>query len=186
MTKTKKMTTSAVLIAMSAALMIISKMFPMPWMQGGSVTLASMVPIITISLVIDCKWGILSGVIFALIQILTGFAPPPTANLIDFILVVFLDYIAAFGILGTAGFFYKFFGKNAWSIPASGIIVTSLRYICHIISGVLIWGVYADEGQSVWAYSIIYNGGYMLPEIIITGIVLTVSSKFISQFISKK
>ncbi|MDD4690390.1 MAG: energy-coupled thiamine transporter ThiT, partial [Eubacteriales bacterium] len=46
-----------------------------------------------------------------------------------------------------------------------------LRYVCHILSGVIIWGVYAEEGQSVLAYSIIYNGTYMIPEIIITTIV---------------
>lgn len=182
MTKTRKLTTSAVLIAMSAVLMMISKMLPMVWMQGGSVTIASMVPIIAISLIIDCKWGILSGVVFAIIQMMTGFAPPPTADLMNFVLVIFLDYIAAFGVPGTAGAFYKILGGRIWAVPVSGVISVALRYICHIVSGVLIWGVYAEEGQSVLAYSVIYNGGYMVPEIIITGTVLAVLAKFITKF----
>lgn len=181
MTKTKKLTTAAMLIAMSTVLMMISKALPMQWLQGGSITLASMVPIITVSLVIDWRWGVLSGVVFALIHMITGFVPPPTSSLSDFVLVVILDYIAAFGVLGTAGLFYSLFGRKAWAIPLCGVAVCTLRYICHIISGVIIWGVYAKEGQSVLIYSLLYNGGYMLPEIIISGALLAASAKFIHK-----
>ena len=61
MKKTKKLVFSAIMIALSAVLVIVSKLIPSVWLQGGSVTLASMVPIISVSLVIGTKWGLLSG-----------------------------------------------------------------------------------------------------------------------------
>ena len=179
MSKTKKLTICAIMVALATVLMLISKIIPAPWMQGGSITIASMVPIIVASLIIDCKWGILSGFVFSLIQMISGFNPPPTQTFINFVLVILLDYVVAFGVLGTAGFFYNIMGKKLWAIPVSGAIVTILRYICHILSGILIWGVYAEEGQTVLAYSVTYNGSYMIPEIIITTVVLAVLSKFI-------
>ena len=72
---------------------------------------------------------------------------------------------------------WMFNGKKFFAIPVSAFIVTTLRYLCHILSGILIWGVYAEEGQSILAYSIIYNGTYMLPEIIISTIVTAIIFK---------
>jgi thiamine transporter len=172
MTKTKKLTLCALSVALATVLAMVSKLIPAPWLQGGSVTLASMVPIVAVSIMVDWRWGILTSVVYALIQMMTGFYPPPTQTIWNFFLVIFLDYIAAFGVLGFAGGIYNLTGKKKWSIPLSGAIVTLARYICHILSGILIWGVYAEEGQSVLAYSLIYNGSYMIPEIIITTAVL--------------
>ena len=186
MTKTKKLTLCALLVAMATVLAMVSKIIPAPWLQGGSVTLASMVPIIAVSVIIDYRWGLLASVVYSLIQMLTGFYPPPTQTILYFFLVIFLDYVAAFGVLGLAGCFYKLFGSKKWAIPVSGAIVTFLRYICHILSGVLIWGVYAGEGQSVLAYSLIYNGSYMIPEIIITTIVLALISGVIEKMSASK
>jgi len=171
---TKKLTTSALMTALATLLMFISKIIPAPWLQGGSVTLASMVPIVFIGILYGTKWGICSSVAFALIQMMFGFYPPPTQSFIYFVLVVLLDYLLAFGVLGLSGMFYSLFGKNKFAIPLSAFTVTSLRYICHILSGLLIWGVYAPEGQGVLIYSLVYNGSYMVPEIIITTIVTTI------------
>ena len=173
MSKTKKITLSAVLVALSFALVVVSKLIPAPWMQGGSVTIASMVPIILASLLLGTKWGLACGLAFSLIQMMTGFYPPPTQNFISFIAVIFLDYVGAFSVLGLANLFVKLMGSKSWAIPLSGTIVTGLRFIMHILSGILIWGVYA-EGSSVLVYSITYNGSYMIPEMIITTIVLAI------------
>ena len=181
MTKTKKITTSAVLIALSSVLMIASKLIPSPWLQGGSVTLASMVPIILISFINGAKWGVLSGFVFSLIQMMTGFYPPPAQNFISFTAVIFLDYIFAFSVLGCADIFKKLTKNKAWSESVAGVIVTALRYFFHILSGILIWGVYAEEGQTVLAYSVIYNGSYMIPEIIITGVVIAMITPIIKK-----
>ena len=171
MNTTKKITTSALLIALATVLMWVSKLIPAPWLQGGSVTIASMVPIVMVGIMFGTKWGLCSSIAYAVIQMIFGFYPPPTQNFLNFVLVIMLDYIVAFGVLGLSGMFYKISGKKAFSAPLAAFIVTTLRYVCHILSGVLIWGVYAEEGQTVLAYSLIYNGSYMIPEIIITTVV---------------
>ena len=171
MKTTKKITVSALMIALATVLMWVSKLIPAPWMQGGSVTLASMVPVITVGILLGTKWGLFASVAYALLQMMFGFYPPPTQTFFNFALVVLLDYIFAFGVLGLSGLFYKMLGNKYFAIPISAFIVTLLRYICHIFSGILIWGVYAGEGQSVLIYSLLYNGSYMIPEIIISTVV---------------
>lgn len=179
--KTKKLTTSAIMVALAAVLMFVSKVIPAPWLQGGSITLASMVPIIAVSLIYGSKWGLISGFVYSLIQLISGFYPPPTQNFLSFTLVVLLDYIIAFSVLGISHFFYKLTGSKKISIPISGMITVFIRYVCHILSGILIWGVYAPKGQTVLLYSLTYNGSYMIPEIIITGVVLYLISDFIKS-----
>ncbi len=169
------------MVATATVLMWVSKLIPAPWLQGGSVTLASMVPIVSVSLMLGTKWGLLCSVLYAFIQMLFGFYPPPTQSFINYVLVVVLDYIAAFGVLGFAGGIYRALGKKRYAIALSGFLVTVMRYVCHILSGILIWGVYADEGQSVLSYSLLYNGGYMVPEIIITTVALALVAPFIEK-----
>ena len=179
MSKTKKLTLSAMLVALSTVLMLLSKLIPAPWLQGGSVTLASMTPIIAISLILGFKWGLVSAFVFSLIQMMTGFYPPPTQDFISFLLVIMLDYVIAFSVLGLSGVFHSMFKKKLWAIPICGFIVCMLRYLCHILSGILIWHVYAGE-QTVLAYSLTYNGSYMIPEAIITTVALIFLAKPIS------
>ena len=177
MNTTKKLTASALMVALATVLMWVSKLLPAPWLQGGSVTLASMVPIIMVGILFGTKWGLCSSLAYAVIQMMFGFYPPPTQTLLYFVLVILLDYIFAFGVLGLSGAFYSLFKKKFFAVPLSAFIVTALRYLCHIISGILIWGVYAEEGQSVLAYSLIYNGTYMIPEIIISTVITAIIFK---------
>lgn len=177
MSSTKKITFSALMVALSTVLMFVSKLLPAPWLQGGSVTIASMVPIIAASVILGGKWGILSALVYSVLQMMTGFYPPPTQTFLSFVLVVLLDYVLAYGVLGLAGYIYSMLGKKAYAVPVSAFVVTTLRYVCHILSGLLIWGVYAPEGQTVLMYSLIYNGTYMVPEIIISTITAALLSK---------
>lgn len=171
MTKTKKLTLSAVLTALAFALVLASQLLPAPWTQGGYITLASMVPIILVSIIVGTKWGLLSGFVFSLIQMLTDFYLPPATTALSFFGVIMLDYVIAFTALGLAGFFVKLMGNKPWAIPISGTIVTTIRYAMHVLSGLLIWGAFADT-DCVPLYALIYNGSYMIPEIIITTVVL--------------
>ena len=180
MNNTKKITISALMVALATVLMWASKIIPLKWLQGGSVTFASMVPIIAVSIMLGVKWGFLSSFVYAAIQMFE-FYPPPTQTFLNFVLVIFLDYIIAYGVLGLSGAIYRLLGKKRFAIPVAGFVTVLLRYVCHIISGVLIWGVYAPNGQSVFLYSLIYNGSYMIPEIIITTVVLALLSKFFEQ-----
>ena len=42
------------------------------------------------------------------------------------------------------------------------------RFLCHYITGVVIWGQWAPDGMGKYLYSLLYNGGYMLPELVLT------------------
>ena len=171
MTKTKKLTISAVLTALAFVLVMVSKLLPAPWTEGGNITIASMVPIILVSILLGTKWGLASGFVFSLIQMMTGFYIPPATTFLSFTGVILLDYVFAFSCLGLADFFVKLMGNKPWAIPLSGTIVTAIRYALHVISGLLIWGAFADT-DCVIIYALLYNGSYMVPEMIITTIVL--------------
>lgn len=183
MSKTKKITVCAMMVALSTVLAYLSNMLPFKWLQGGSITLASMVPIVVASIVAGYKWGICSAVVYSVLQILLGggIPMPPVQNFSSYLLVVMLDYVIAFGVLGLSGVFYNLFKQKKYAMPLSACIVTILRFICHYISGVIIWGVYAADGQSAYLYSLIYNGGYMLPEIIITTVVVALIAPLITK-----
>ncbi len=180
MKKTNKLTLSAVLTALAFALILASKLLPAPWTQGGYITLASMVPIILVSVIAGTKWGLVSGFVFSLIQMMTDFYLPPATTFLSFAGVILLDYVFAFTVLGLAGFFVKLMGNKTWAIPLSGTIVTGLRYMMHVLSGLLIWGAFADT-DCVPLYALIYNGSYMIPEMIITTGVLAIIAPKIKQ-----
>lgn len=162
---TKKLTTTGVLLAMGIVLSLI-KLFDAPY--GGSVTLASMLPIILIAALYGPKWGILSGFVFAVLtMLLTGIPAPPVQDVFSYFLVILLDYVLAFGGLGLAGFvFRRLSGRKA--LPVSAAAAVFFRFLCHFLSGILIWRVYAWEGVGAVMYSLLYNGSYMLFEFLIT------------------
>ena len=177
---TKKLTTTGVLLALAVILSMI-RLFDAPY--GGSVTLASMLPIILLSVLYGTKWGILSGVVFSVLSMLSGGIPaPPVANFWMYVLVVALDYILAFGVLGFAGTIFRLLPQKSYAVPVAASVVILLRFLCHFLSGILIWRTYAWEGYGAALYSFLYNGGYMLFELIIT----TVLSALVVKWIPKK
>jgi thiamine transporter len=133
--------------------------------QGGSITLASMVPIIWLALRRGPKVGITTGIIYGCIQFAMMPYIAPVSNPLLAIIQVLLDYPIAFGVLGLAGYFPKY--------PAAGAAVgVSLRFVSSFVSGAFIWaGIYAP-GLDPYIYSAVYNGSYMLPELIITVFVI--------------
>lgn len=164
---------SAMMIAMAVVLSLI-KVYEFP--QGGSVTLASMAPIVLVSYRHGVKWGLGAAFVYSLLQLILppGFYPPPAKTFIAFAGVVLLDYTIAFTVLGTAAFFGKPFKNRVLSGAAGAVAVTVLRLVCHFLSGILVWNSFAPEGTPVWLYSLGYNGTYMLWEIIITAVVTAV------------
>ena len=57
---------------------------------------------------------------------------------------------------------------------AGAFLVNLARFVCSFLSGWIIWGSYAPEGQPAWLYSLLYNGGYMLPNALICTVVIVV------------
>ena len=144
-----------IIVALSLVLNFI-KVFQMP--QGGSITLGSMVPVLLISLRRGPKVGVFTGVVFGFAQmLLDGWFYSPVG--------MFLDYPLAFGALGLAGIFKK--------TPLLGVAVSlTTRFLSHFLSGVIFFYMYAPPGMDPMVYSAVYNGSYMLPELIISGIVV--------------
>lgn len=164
--KTKKLTECAVMIALATVLSFVY-IYQAPY--DGKVTLGSMVPLVLVCVHIkDFRWGLLACFAYSLVQMMFGFAAPPTVTVGYFFAVVMLDYIMAFTFLCLVNPVSKLFKNKLLGVGVGTAIAVLFRFLCHFISGILIWGVYAPEGWSVWLYSLIYNGGYMLPELIIT------------------
>jgi thiamine transporter len=133
--------------------------------NGGRITAASMVPILFIALRRGPKVGIAAGIVFGLVAlVLDAFAF--VVNPVQ----VLLDYPLAFGALGLAGFFRK----NAIVGVAVGI---AGRFLCHFVSGLLFFAMYAPQGEAPALYSAIYNASYLIPELFISAIVLFVLQK---------
>jgi thiamine transporter len=152
---TRIMAHIGIVLALSTVLSMIT-IFKMP--SGGSVTLASMVPIIIISLLYGVEVGLLTGFLFGIIQFILG---PYIMHPVQ----VLFDYPLPFMALGLAGLLkdQKLFAP----IPA-----LLGRFVFHYLSGVIFFASYAPEGQSPYIYSLLYNGAYLLPELIIAMVVL--------------
>ena len=168
--KTFVLVKCALLAALAVALNFVKFA---PWPNGGSITAAAMAPIVLAGLMFGPGWGALTGFTFSLLQmLLDGISAPPVETVLWYILVILLDYVIAYTVLGLAGIIAKPFLKPVKGAVVGTLAVTAVRYLCHIASGILIWGVYAPEGTPVWLYSLLYKGSYMVPEMIITTIVV--------------
>lgn len=149
-----------IFIALANALYLISK-FYLPFLhlpQGGSITIASMVPLLWFALRRGLRWGVEAGIIYGLVHmVISGDIYYPAQILLDFPL--------AFGALGIAGAF-----QNK---PLVGVGVGIFgRFMCHFVSGAIFFGQYAWAGWNVFAYSAIYNASYLVPEFIIDTIII--------------
>ena len=170
MKNTKVLVEGALMVALATILCFI-RIFKLPW--GGSVTLLSMLPIVLFSIKRGVKAGFAASVLFSLIQLFQGildglFGWGLTPGML--IACILLDYLLAYSVLGIAGLFRKK-GLSGW-IAGIAIAIT-LRFLVHFISGVVIWHSFGElwEGFSTdnsILYSLIYNGCYMLPELIFT------------------
>ena len=168
--------TGGLCLALAEVLSIIP-LYKMP--QGGTVTPASMLPIILFALCFGPGWGIAIAFIFSLLQLYEGYLMVP--------IQVILDYTLAFSVLGLAGFFGPTRQERKGitnlldrlkmiSLPnmvLATILVIAARLTCHVVSGVVFFAEYAPAGQNVWIYSFLYNGSFLGVEAVITVFVLT-------------
>lgn len=144
------------------------------WAQGGSISFA-MVPIFLMAFRWGVKGGLLTGFLLGLLQFILGFSQIYT------IIQGIIDYGIAFAVVGLAGIFApqvkKWLsehkrGKWMAMVIFGTFLGSALRYLAHVISGIVFFGEYAPEGQPVAIYSLIYNGTYMLPSFILSAIIL--------------
>lgn len=159
--KTKHLVFSAVAMAL-AMITSFLKLFEAP--MGGSVTLFSMLFICCIGYWYGLRTGIMTGVAYGLLQLISD---PYIISLPQMI----TDYVLAFGALGLSGIFCN--KKNGL---VKGYIVGVLgRYLFAFLSGLIFFGMYAEgSGMSAPVYSLAYNGSYLGCEAAITLIVLAI------------
>jgi thiamine transporter len=170
-------------IAIAFVLSKLPMNYTMP--QGGSVTPASMLPIIFFALCFGPAWGFAAAFIFSLLQLIGGYLLMPVQ--------VLLDYTLAFTSLGFAGFFaakmpVRITETNIFRrlrlVPfykmVFAVVVSMLgRLVFTFISGIVFFAEYAKPGQAPWLYSLGYNGTYLIPEAAITIILLFAMKGFI-------
>lgn len=174
--KTKKMsrvrilTECAVLLALGTVLSFV-KLADLP--AGGSVTCASMMPLVILAWRHGWKWGLGCGVVWGAVQQLVGLGTLSYVTTWQSVVaVILLDYVVAFAVLGLAGVFRGKLPDGA-SMAAGALLGCALRYACHVISGATVWAGLSIPTEAALIYSFSYNATYMVPETVI--LVLTVA-----------
>ncbi len=198
--KTRRLTESAMLIAVAIVLEFISKMFIPEMPFGGQVTFVSMLPVVLISYRHGVKWGLVSGLGYALIEMAIGaktvaaaFQPGYFGDgtmIGNAFIMCLLDYVVAFTVLGLGGIFRDTIKNSGAALCAGSVVALGTRYVAHIASGYILFAGWAEwfftqEGFPAWGadlvanlspevlgfvYSVVYNGMYMVPEIILTAV----------------
>lgn len=177
---------SAIMVALATLLSFVT-VYNLP--MGGSVTLFSMVPVVIVSWMLGVKWGLISGFTMGLLQMILGFSNfGYVSGLLAYIILILADYIVPFTLIGLAGIFKGKIKNDLVAVGLGACMVGVIRFCCHFISGITIWGVWASDDTlpAILSYSLIYNGSYMLPETILTIVGSVLVVKFILPKISDK
>ncbi len=167
---------AGICIAMSFALSYL-RIVRMP--QGGSITPASILPLMIFSYAFGVKKGVFVGFIYGLLQALQD---PSILHPAQFL----LDYPIAYACIGLAGIFSKTEALRKYpqaQIALGGVVAGLSRFVMHFISGIFAFGVFAGDTPVV-AYSLGYQAGYVLPDIAIAiavGIFVFSSKTFVKE-----
>ena len=171
----KSLAYAGVLGGLSFALSYI-RMFKMP--MGGSITLASVLPIMIYAYMFGTKKGVILGAVMGILQAIQD---PWILHPAQFL----LDYPIAFSTFGLAGCLANVKGlkHHAVRFLIAGIFAGSLRFISHFFAGVFAFAAYADLEKfgSVYAYSAVYQVSYILPDTaiaVVLGCLLMLSKSF--------
>lgn len=161
--KRKISTRALVFSAMAMALAMVTsmvKLIDMP--MGGSVTLCSMFFVCLIGYIYGMRTGLMAAIAYGFLQLVVD-------PYIISIPQMFTDYIFGFGALGLSGIFSG--KKNGMLI---GYLAGALgRYFFTFLSGMIFFGSNgAAYHMSAPVYSLAYNGAYLVPEAVVTVIII--------------
>ena len=198
--KTKRLTESAMLLAVAIVLELVSKMLIPEQPFGGQVTLAAMLPVLLISYRHGLRWGFVASFAYALMEMVLGsktvaaaFQPGyfgDSAMVGNALIMCLLDYLVAYTALGLAGLFRNRVENKGLSLVLGGLMAMAARFIAHVASGYVLFSGWAEwyftqEGFPAWGaqlvetlsaeglglvYSLVYNGMYMIPEMVIVSL----------------
>ena len=185
----RKLVESALFIAIATVLSMLKIDLPF----GGGVTIVSMLPLVLVSHRWGWKWGVMTAFAYSLIQLLLGLDNVGYATTFATALgVIFLDYVIAYTVIGFSGALEKPFGKTLKAVLIGIAVVFVGRFLCHFITGVWIWGGWMPESfmnmtmTSPWMYSLLYNGWYMLAELVVTEVVAALLYKPLKRYIHRE
>ena len=168
------MTECGMMIALSTVFSLI-KVVEMPY--GGSVTLASMLPIVIAVFRHGAAWGVGTALVNSAVQLLLGLnSLSYFSTWQSIVAIILLDYIVAFGVFALSGVFKRIEKRQNYAFLYGVLLSSVLRYVCHVISGATVWAGLSIPTNAALIYSLSYNATYMLPETIIlvaTSIYLT-------------
>lgn len=175
MSDTRSIVYGAISIALSFALSY-ARIFKLP--QGGSVTFASLLPLMIYCCMFGTRRGLIVCTIYGVLQALQD---PYIIHPMQFL----LDYPLAFGLIGVSGIFMEkgvFKDKKVVAFLLGGVIAVVLRYACHVCSGVFAFADYADldKYDTAIAYSLAYNSFAFVDMLIalVAGSVMFASKSF--------
>jgi len=169
----RSITYAGIMIALSFALSYI-RVLKMP--MGGSITLASLLPIMLYSYMFGVKKGMIVGLIYGVLQAIQD---PWILHPAQFL----LDYPIAFAGIGLAGILRSTKLKPVLAFVLGALIASVLRFASHFISGVFAFGSYSEsyESLSPLLYSLVYNSTFVFPDAgisIVIGTILMFSKSF--------
>lgn len=206
-TKTRRLTESAMLLAVAIVLELVSKMFIPELPFGGQITLVSMLPVVLISYRHGVKWGLVAGVGYALLEMALGaktvaaaFQPGYFGDgtmIVNALIMCLLDYLVAFTVLGLGGLLRDRVRSAGAGLAVGAVVALGARYVAHIASGYILFSGWAEwfftqEGFPAWGaslvealspemlglvYSVVYNGMYMVPELLLTAVAALLIAK---------
>ena len=151
--KTKRITESAMLLAIAVVLELAGKAIIPPMPFGGQLTICAMLPVVLISYRHGVKWGLLSGFAYALVQMALGADTVTAAFLPGYfgdgrmignaILICLLDYVAAYTCLGLGGAFRSKLAPR-YALCCGAALALCCRYLCHVVSGFVLFSGWAE------------------------------------------
>ena len=198
--KTKRLTESAMLIALAVVLELTGRTVIPPMPFGGQLTLCAMLPILLISYRHGVKWGLTAAFGYSLVQMALGADVVTAAFQPGYfgdgtmigraVIMCLMDYLLAYTALGLGGCFRNRIQRPGTALMLGSLVALGGRYLAHILSGYILfsgwaewfftqdgfpaWGAALVGNLSAnalgWVYSIVYNGMYMLPEMILTAV----------------
>lgn len=201
--RTFNLVLGGVMVAMGTVLDFI-KLYQAPY--GGAITLCCMLPVMFFSYRCGLKWGLGAGLVFSVLQLLLGSSALRGLSVATLVGSIFLDYILAFTVLGLAGMFRGRIKNDAAAFTLGSFVAMMLRYLCSFLSGWILWADVVNDGPYMQevigsyipalsgltgntlaiVYSIVYNGVYMIPEIVLTCVVGFLLVQFAGKQILEK
>ena len=157
--KTRRLTTSAIMLALATVLAIVCAYVPflnLPF--GGGFTIASMLPIVIVAYMYGTRWGLFTAGCYSVIQIILSLTQGASGTVMalfmpasdDFmgygaaVAIIIIDYIVAYTVLGLGGLFRNKIKNKTVSLVVGVVFALALRYVAHIVSGYIFYGAWAE------------------------------------------